>query len=422
MGVRNMLARAMKLIIKVPEVVAAARRFEQSPRDAMRELVSHTRAGFASMLEQVMNAEIELFLGQGAERENKRNGFTSRTYAVKGIGAVRVKVPRDRDGRFNSNVVPPRRRYDEDLARDIALLDLAGLSTRMVSHLSQRVLGMPVSPTEVSNALHQLVPGAKAFLNRRLDDRRFKYLYVDGTNFRVRRTTVALEPTLVVVGVDEMHRKSVLAAVQGDKEKKSTWAMVFHHLKERGLDASAVQLGVMDGLPGLADAFIEAFPAARVGRCWVHKATNVMPRVPKRYQAQFKLDWNAIQYAEGEAAARCAFGVLQARWSTVCPDAVDAIERDLGALLMHYRFPRDHWEALRTTNPIERVNKEFKRRSKAMEVVSDNGLKVLLAFIALRLEYNWSTKPITNNGHVNLPQVRANRRQHLDAVTSSLVN
>lgn len=399
-------AKLMEVVVKVRDVVELAKRFEESPGDAMREVVAGVRQGFKATLEHVMDAEIALFLGSEAGRGNKRNGYVTRSFAFKGVGVVQVRVPRDRNGQFVSKVAPPRRRYDDALEKDLALLHLAGLSTRMLSLLSKHLLGMKVSPQEVSNALHKIVPAAKAFLERPLTDRRFKYLYLDGTNFKVRRSTVDLEPTLVVVGVDETDRKSVLCMVQGDKESKSSWEMVFSELKARGLDGSAVRLGIMDGLPGLADAFRDAFPRARAARCWVHKSRNVFPKVPKRYQAAFKTDWDAIQYAEGRAAALAAFDELRQRWSKDCGDAVESLEKDIESLLVHYEFPTEHWDALRTTNPIERVNKEFKRRSKPMETIGPDGLKALLAFTAMRLEYGWTTTPITSGKLKNLPMGR----------------
>jgi transposase-like protein len=374
--------KLMKVVVKVGDVVRMARRFEESPLEAMREMVTEVREGFRAALERVMDTEISLFLGQAAERGNKRNGYTVRTFGVHGLGTLQVRVPRDRAGRFASKVVPEKRRYDEAIEKDLALLHLAGLSTRMLSMVSRRVLGVRVSAQEVSNSLGTIVPAAKAFLDRSLEGRRFKYLWVDGTNFHVRRTTVGLEPTLVVIGVDEADRKSVLAMVQGDKERRACWDMVFSSLKERGLDGTAVRFGVMDGLPGLVDAFVEAFPKARAGRCWVHKARNVFPRVPTRYQAEFKPGWDAMQYAESRAHALAAFKALEERWAGTCDDALDCIRRDLEELLAHYELRREHWEALRTTNPIERVNKEFKRRSKAMETIGPDGLKALLAFTA----------------------------------------
>jgi transposase-like protein len=360
-----------------------------------------------------MEAEIALVLSEAQQAGNKRNGYVTRWFAVKGLGALQLRVPRDRAGGFVTKVIPSHRRYDEALEKDLALLHVAGLSTRMLAHVSRHVLGMPVSPQEVSNALQTIVPAAKAFLERDLSGRDFRYLWVDGTNFNVRRTTVAREPTLVVIGADESDRKSVLAMVQGDKDARGAWEMVFAGLKERGLNASAVQLSVMDGLPGLDTAFVCAFPRARVARCWVHKARNVMPLVPRRYQAAFKSDWDKVAYAADRGAAETAVAALATRWQPVCSDAVQRMRKDLAALLCHDDFPKEHWDALRTTNPIERVNKELKRRVKSMKQVGSEGLKVLSAFTALRLEYGWSLTPFTSAKLVNLELGRlARTRQH----------
>ena len=414
----------MKLIVKIHDVVELAKRFEASPAMALRELGEQVRDGAREVLERVMEAEIGLFLGRDAAG-NKRNGYSTRTFVMKGVGALQLRVPRDRAGRFASQVVPSGRRYDEALEKDLALLHLACLSTRMLSHVSRGVLGLSVSPSEVSNALKTIVPAAKAFLERDLSGRRFKYLWVDGTNFRVRRTTVDREPTLVVIGVDESDRKSVLAMVQGDKDAKAAWQMVFAGLKERGFDASTVELVVMDGLPGLADAVLEAFPKAQVGRCWIHKFRNVLPLVPKRYQGEFKGDWDKIAYAGSRSEAEGAFAALQTRWLPIAGDAVKRFEKDLVALLCHYDFPPEYWSALRTTNPIERVNKEFKRRSKSMEQMGPDGLKALLAFTALRLEFGWSTTPVTSAKLGNLTLSRT-RKDHpataIDAVIRGLLN
>ena len=415
----------MKVVVKVQDVFELVKCFETSSALAMRELGEQVRQGAKEVLERVMEAEIELFLGQDAQVQNKRNGYTSRTFVLKGVGALQLRVPRDRAGRFETKVVPSGRRYDEALEKDLALLHLAGLSTRMLSHLSRSVLGLSVSPSEVSNALKTIVPAAKAFLERDLSRRRFKYLWVDGTNFKVRRSTVDREPTLVVIGVDENDKKSVLSMVQGDKDARGAWETVFTMLKERGLDGSAVRLGIMDGLPGLGDAFTTAFPMARTARCWVHKFRNVITLVPRRYQAEFKRDWDKVAYASGRAEAETAFAALEARWLPNAGDAVARFKKDLDALLCHYDFPRENWSALRTTNPIERVNKEFKRRSKSMEQMGPDGLKALLAFTALRLEFGWSTTPITSAKLANLylaPTRQTHPSTSMDAVIEGLLN
>jgi hypothetical protein len=234
----------MKIVVRIRDVVALAKRFEQSPALAMQEVVTEMRAGVRDVLERVMAAEIELFLGRDEEASNKRNGFVSRAYGIKGVGTLKLRVPRDREGRFSSNVVPAYRRYDAATEKDVAILNLAGLSTRMLAHLSGSVLGIRVSAKEVSNALHTIIPAAKAFLSRPLGERKWMYLYVDGTNFRVRRSTVGIEPTLVVLGVDETGRKSVLSMIQGDKDSRAAWEAVFVDLKERGLDGSCIRAGI----------------------------------------------------------------------------------------------------------------------------------------------------------------------------------
>jgi putative transposase len=413
----------MKLLIRISDVVGLAKRFEESPAKAMREVVGQAREVLRETLEKVMDAEITLFLGEPGESANKRNGYVTRSYGIKGVGTLSLRVPRDRKGHFTTNVVPPNRRYDEATERDAALLNLAGLSTRMLAQVSQEVLGVRVSAQEVSSSMRALVPAAKRFLDRPLHGRRWMYLYVDGTNFHVRRTTVDREPTLVVLGVDETGRKSVLSMVQGDKDNRRAWEAVFADLKARGLDPAAVKLGIMDGLPGLEAAFVEAFLLAKAARCWVHKARNTLPRVPRRYQAAFQADWDTVQFAKNRAAAESAFAALETRWAKDAADAVACMKKDLPALLVHYDFPTEHWEALRTTNPIERINKEFKRRSKAMEVVGPEGLKVILAFTAMRLEVGWAQTPITSGKiHDKLKWRQLRDAKQLAAINEGLFN
>jgi len=246
------------------------------------------------------------------------------------------------------------------------------------------------------------------------------YLYVDGTGFHVRRNTVDREPVLVVIGVDTQGRKSVLCMTPGDKDSRPAWERVFADLKGRGLDHTAVKLGIMDGLPGLAEAFVSAFPAAAVARCWVHKVRNVMTRVPRRYQAALKPALDAVMYAPSREAAEHAWTALAAGWNTRCEEAVACLAKDKEALLAHYGFPQDHWVALKTTNPIERVNRECKRRFKAMDTVGPRGLKVLLAFTALRLEANWHAAPITNPKLANLKNQRRTNNTTADAAKELL--
>jgi putative transposase len=230
--------------------------------------------------------------------------------------------------------------------------------------ISKRMLGVEVSTDTVTKSLDVIEDRALAWLERPLE-KKYWALYVDGTNFRIqRRGSTEKEPTLVVLGIDSENHMSLLALQPGNKDDAMSWEQVFKDLIARGLDPHAVQVGVMDGLPGLETKFKECFVKAVTGRCWVHSMRNALAKVPERLMVAFKQLADKIMYASSEADARQAFGALKLAMGTDADRAVRVIERDLESLLVHYKFDRRFWRTLRTTNPIERVNKELKRRTK----------------------------------------------------------
>jgi len=145
----------------------------------------------------------------------------------------------------------------------------------------------------------------------------------------------------------------------------------------------------MDGLPGLEKVFREEFPNAVTQRCWVHSLKNALNKCPKRLREAFKLLADKIMYAAGQNDARKAFGHLKSQMRTDGSRAISSLEKDLESLLVHYTFDKSYWRSLRTTNPVERINKELKRRTKPMETVGEQTLEVIVAFVALKMEVNW---------------------------------
>jgi transposase-like protein len=194
-----------------------------------------------------------------------------------------------------------------------------------------------------------------------------------------------------VIGVRADDEKmEVLSIEMGDREQKTLWAELFQDLARRGLDLGAVELGIMDGLSGLEAAFQAAFPKARTQRCQVHAKRNAIKRVSKKDRDAFRKDLDAVFYAKTRAVARQAFSALESNWKTKYPTAVGVIERDLDSLLRFYDWEDRYWASLRTTNPIERVNKEFKRRTKAMEITGGETTTYrLLAYVALTMNLSW---------------------------------
>jgi putative transposase len=159
---------------------------------------------------------------------------------------------------------------------------LAGVSTRTLSLLSERLIGRPISAAEVSKCSAQLTEAVEAWRERDLSQEPIKYMYVDGTLFSMRiKRTVGKEPVLVAIGVTEKGCRTVLGLQAGDKESATSWRQFFKDLKRRGLDGSRVQLGVMDGLSGLETVFMQEVPNAKTQRCQVHVVRNILAMYPK---------------------------------------------------------------------------------------------------------------------------------------------
>jgi putative transposase len=273
---------------------------------------------------------------------------------------------------------------------------LTGISTRTLSLLSKRLIGRSLSPTEVSNATTELKQAVEKWRTRDLSGETIKYLFLDGVTFRMRIAgAIDLIPVLVAIGVKEDGTKLVLALQSGDKESAIAWREFFKDLKSRGLDGSQIKLGIMDGLSGLEKVFQEEFPHGKVQRCQVHVARNVLAKVPKVVKQSVADDLRSIFYASSRKKADEFALSFAAKWEKDIPSAVKCLSSSLDACLTFFSFPEEEWISLRTTNIIERLNKEFKRRTKPMEIVAgENACYLLLAFISLKMEASWRTRKI----------------------------
>ena len=262
--------------------------------------------------------------------------------------------------------------------------------------ISKRLIGRRVSPTEISNANNELIEAVEKWRSRDLSEEPIKYLFLDGVNFDMRIDgSIEKVPVLVAIGVTEAGQKRVLGFQAGDKESASTWREFLKDLKKRGLDSFRVILGVMDGLAGLEKVFKEEFSRAKVQRCQVHVARNVLAKVPKKLKKSVADDLRSIFYASSKKKAMDFFNAFKDKWQKDLPSAVKCLENSIEACLTFFMCPEEEWISLRTTNIIERLNKEFKRRTKPMEIVAgENACYMLLAFISLKMELHWRSNPI----------------------------
>ena len=398
----------VKIEISVPEALSAIRRFKEDRVKAFEEMSSSIKHSVSTVVGELMNAEMALFLGRDDQANNRRNGYKIKTYTLKGIGTIEIKVPQARKPGFESSIIPKGERIDPRLKEDMAVLALAGLSNRTLAMLSKRLLGVNVNKDTIANSLDLVSEKARAWLTRPLTDE-YWAIYVDGTNFNIqRRGTTEKEPSLVVLGINRNGYRSILAIEPGQKDSSDCWRTVFKELKRRGLNGKAVSIGIMDGLPGLERVFKEEFSHAVTQRCWVHALKNAMNKCPKRLKESFKLLADKVIYASSQNGARKAFKQLKNTMGNDAQRAVECIEKDLESLLAHFAFDRSYWRTLRTTNPIERINKEIKRRTKSMETLGESTLETIVAFTALKLEINWRRHPVNSEHFERLTYVKQN--------------
>jgi len=391
----------MKLEITVAEVKEIFKEIQEQPEQLFEMMRLDIKKTVGQYLTALMNAELTHFLGRepyerGNGEVNHRNGTYDRNFTLKDIGEVQVKIPRDREGDFRTNVIPRSRQYEEEISRDLSLMFLTGISTRSLSMISRRLIGRRISHTEISHANTELTEAVEKWRMRDLSQEPIKYLFVDGVNFRMRvGRSIELIPVLVAIGVTERGHKLVAGLQAGDKESASSWREFFKDLKVRGLYSQKVTLGIMDGLSGLESVFEEEFPKAGIQRCQVHVARNVLAKVPKKLKQAVANDVRTIFYAPSKETALESFEIFKRRWEKDIPSAVSCLERSIDACLSFFNFPEEEWISLRTTNIIERLNKEFKRRTKSMEILAgESACYRLLAFISLKMELHWRSNPV----------------------------
>jgi putative transposase len=391
----------MKVEISVPEVVSFFKEIQEKPEDLFEMIRVEIRDSVGEYLSELMNMELTSFLGrepyQRIEGENNhRNGSYAREFTLKGIGQVNVNVPRDREGSFKTRVIPRSKQYEDELRQDLSMMFLTGMSTRTLSMISERLIGRRISPTEVSNANKELIDAVERWRTRDLSGEPIKYIFLDGVNFDMRvGGSVEKVPVLVAIGVTETGHKIVLGFQAGDKESASAWREFFKDLKNRGLNGRKMILGIMDGLAGLEKVFREEFPKATVQRCQFHLSNNILAKVPRKLKKEVADDLRSIFYASSKHKAMEFFVIFKEKWQKDLPSAVKCLENNIEACLAFFICPEEEWISLRTTNIIERLNKEFKRRTKPMEIVAgENACYMLLAFISLKMEVHWRSNPI----------------------------
>lgn len=325
------------------------------------------RRGARQVIQQAIEAELAELLSSctnvtmlTGKQAVVRNGYLPEREVLTAAGPIAVKVPkvRDRSGsgiKFNSNIVPPYIRKSPRVSAALPWLYLKGISTGDMGEALRVLLGddaKGLSANVVSRLKTQWTEEHEAWNRRDLSPSRYVYWWADGIHTGLRSEHSDGQCLLVIVGVTPDGRKERVAIGDGYRESKDSWKDVLLDLKRRGLQAGPL-LAVGDGAMGFWAAMEEVFPQTRHQRCWFHKMGNVLNALPKSQQARAKADMQAIWMAATRDEAQTAFAKLAATYRGKYPKAVEKLEKDRDSLLAFYDFPAEHWQHLRTTNPIE---------------------------------------------------------------------
>jgi transposase-like protein len=325
------------------------------------------RRGARQVIQQVIELELAALLEQYAnvrtlpgKQAVVRNGYLPERDVLTAAGPVSVRVPkvRDRSGmgvKFNSAVVPPYVRKSPRVSAALPWLYLKGISTGDMSEALSVLLGdeaKGLSANVVSRLKARWSEEWQVWDRRDLSAARYVYWWANGIHTGVRSENADGQCLLVIVGVTPEGKKERVAIADGFRESTASWREVLLDLKARGLQAGPL-LAVGDGAMGFWAALEEVFPATRAQRCWFHKLGNVLNALPASQQARAKAAMQDIFMAATRADALAAFEKFVATYGAKYPKAVEKLTQDRDSLLAFYDFPAEHWQHVRTTNPIE---------------------------------------------------------------------
>ena len=356
------------------------------------------RAGARELLAKAVEAEVEEFLaGHDALRTTDghqrivRHGHGPERQVQTGIGPVAVRRPKVRDRgsdetageriRFSSAILPKWARRSASLDALLPTLYLRGISTGDFQEALSALLGRQapnLSPQVIARLKVDWKADLARWQGRDLSARRYVYIWADGIHIQARMEENA-QCILVIIGATPEGKKELIGFQIGYRESAQSWRELLVDLQARGL-AIAPKLATGDGALGFWKALDEVFPDTRHQRCWVHKIANVLNKFPKSVQKNAKVDLMEIWNAPDRATAEAALNVFAHKYRAKYGPAVTCLTKDRDALLAFFDFPAEHWQHLRTTNPIESVFATVRHRTVRTKGCLSHGTALVMVF------------------------------------------
>ena len=393
----------------------------RQPDEIDDPLTEVLRAGARRLLAQAVEMEAEAFLAAmqdlrlpDGRARLVRHGHGPERDIQTGIGPVAVSRVRVRDRgatgagnriRFSSTILPKWARRTRSLDALLPVLYLRGVSTGDFQEALAALLGKDapnLSPSVVTRLTATWAEEYARWQARDLSARRFVYVWADGVYLQARMESQA-ECMLVLIGATPEGKKELVGFQVGVRESAQSWRELLIEVKRRGLTI-APEIAVGDGAIGFWRAIDEVFPGTRHQRCWLHKTANVLNKVPKSVQRAMKVDLREIHGAPTRAAAEAALDVFVEKYGAKYARAAECLTKDRDALLAFYDLPAEHWDHLRTTNPIESVFATVRHRTvRTKGALSPTTARLMVFKLVMAAAKGWRRL----KGETQLPKVVA---------------
>lgn len=347
------------------------------------------------VIEKVLTEELETALHASSyerseERVGYRNGTKARDLGTS-CGMIDIRAPRGllfkKDGstqEFQSQIVRKYERRAKQVDDAILAIYLSGCNTRRIKNALKPLLkGVPLSKSSISRLIATLRQGFEEWMSKSLADKKIMYMYADGFRVKVRSAgRVCSMTVLAVVAVMDTGEKELLSLAIRGSESTQAWKDVLQDLLKR--EMCRPTLAITDGGDGLLSAVAQVWPGIDIQRCTFHKSQNLMQHAPKHAHAEVTEDYNRIVYAKTLEGAESARDYFMRKWTKRCPAVAKSLQEAGDDLLTFFKYPKAQWKSLRTTNVIERMNGEFRRRVKtqASHPTEDAALFVLFGLFA----------------------------------------
>lgn len=334
------------------------------------------------VLQELIEAEASEVIGAGryertSSRATERNGYRRRGLTTK-AGDVQLAIPKLRSGSFFPSMLEPRRRIDQALYAVVMEAYVHGVSTRAVDELVAALGGSGISKSEVSRICAGLDSVVDAFRSRRLDHVEFPYVFLDATYLHVRSeaSQVVSKAVVVATGVTADGRREILGLDVGDSEDEVFWRAFLTSLRGRGL--GGVRLVISDQHAGLVAALRRCMQGSAHQRCRVHFARNLLAHVPKGKVEMVAAVFRTIFAQPDPQAMSATWDQVRDQLAAAFPKVGPLMDAAKAELLAFNVFPRSHWRKIWSTNPLERLNKEIKRRSRVVGIFPNDAAVIRL--------------------------------------------